>query len=365
MNATQTVDGGVGMGAPTPTPTPTHANAPPDTLVFSGGGPDGLAFIGCVRHLESRSGIDHVRTLVGCSAGSIIALFLAVGMTSHEIEAWATRGFEDRSLCDVDIEGLLSIVDRLGVDDGERVMASIRSAVAEKLSKSHPRLCASSPRAAAGDPSFIELAKATGRNLVVCVSDLEASERVLLSVDTAPDVGVSLAVRMSISVPVLFTPVRTRLRPGGPLRTYVDGGLFDFCPVAHIVSSGAATSTVAFRVSIPEHSAECSVQPQDDDQGGGGAELSLFTYGTLIARALLMRSTHHSTEPATAQPTLVRTIDVPSLMLPSSYYPPGSTAAVVFDTASLSLEVDKDGIERYIRHGMECASRALTNVDQV
>jgi predicted acylesterase/phospholipase RssA len=336
---------------------------PPDTLVFSGGGPDGLAFIGCLRSLEDghACGIPAIapgslRTVVGCSAGAIVALFVAVGMTSLEIEAWAKRGFEDRSLCDVDIEGIFTAVERLGIDDGERAMASVRSAVAKKLAAVAPRLCSASPGAAAGDPTFLELAKATGRNLVVCVTDLEAGERVLLSVDTAPDLGVALAVRMSISIPVLFTPVRARLRPSASMRTYVDGGLFDFCPLAHIVASRAATSTLAFRVTVDSSSLD-----QNDHGDPGDDEppaLSLVAYGGMIARALLMRSAVSlgappppPTSTTTTTPTMVRTVDVPSLMLVDR-------PTVSFDTASFSLEIDPGGIDRYILHGMRCTETA-------
>lgn len=359
---------------------PPPPQPPPDTLVFSGGGPDGFAFIGCLRHLEANAMMSRVRTIVGCSAGSIIALFVALGMNSIEIEAWATRGVEDRSLCDVDIEGILSLVERLGIDDGERVMASVRSVVAVRLSKIAPRLCAASKGAAAGDPTFLELAKATGRDLVLCVSNLEMGDRELLSVDTAPDVSVSLAVRMSISVPMLFTPVRAKLRADGPTCTYVDGGLFDFCPVAHIVTSKSATATVAFRVSLGESSAS-----EHND-----VPLTMSTYCALIARAILMRSSHTSHPTSctctnsgadvdacaralansgadaggtrvlkhSKNPTLtrVRTVDIPSLMLQP---PDVSGIAVSFDVASMSLEVNAEGIERYVRHGMACASRAL------
>lgn len=313
----------------------------PDTLVFSGGGPDGLAFIGCLRRLEADPGlVDRARTVVGCSAGAIFALFVAAGMTSEEIEAWAARGFEDRSLCDVDIEGILTAVERLGVDDGERLMGSVRSAVARKLSETAPRLCAASPRAAAGDPTMLELAKATGKNLVICVTDLEASERLLLSVDNAPDLGVALAVRMSISVPVLFTPVRARLRPTDPVHTFVDGGLFDFCPISHIVSSGNATSTLAFRI-MPSFTA-----------ANNDSTLTLFAYGAMISRALLMRSSTPK-PPDAANPTLVKIVDVDSMMMTDQ------EPVVKFDAATFSLELDRDGLARYVRHGFECTAAAL------
>jgi predicted acylesterase/phospholipase RssA len=324
----------------------TPPNAPaPDTLVLSGGGPDGLAFIGCVRSLEARGAMARLRTVVGCSAGAIVALFVAVGLSSVDMEAWAVRGFADRSLLDVDIEGMLSLIERLGIDDGERVMTSIRGVVAARLAVVAPRLCASSARARAGDPTFMELAKATGRNLVVAVSNLEASARELLSVDTAPDLGVATAVRMSISIPILFTPVRHRIRPDGPTCTYVDGGLFDYCPIDHILASGTATSTVAFRVTLP-----------DGGCGNGLAQTqapTLTGYGAMLARALLMRCCSSATARPASDTTVLRVVDVPSLTLMSQ---DDSSPACSFSASSMSLEVDAEGLRRFIQHGMACGA---------
>ena len=355
------------MDVNSPPPPPPH----PDTLVLSGGGPDGLAFVGCLRALEEADAMTRVRTVVGCSAGAIVALFVAAGLSSHDIETWASRGFADRSLLDADIEGVLSLIDRLGIDDGERVMSSIRAAVAARLAVVAPRLCAHSARAAAGDPTFLELAKATGRDLVVCVSNLEACERVLLSVDTAPNLGVAEAVRMSISIPLLFTPVRACLRAGGPTCTFVDGGLFDYCPVDHIVASGAATSTIAFRVSLhpPADADAASDAAADATDATDAADAtdatdaadatdvaatassrpSIASYCAMIARALLMRSC--STPVRTAAATQVRTVDVPSLML--------TDGACEFNASSMSLEIDQAGLVRYVRHGMDAARAQL------
>ena len=331
---------------------PPSSFAPPDTLVFSGGGPDGLAFVGCLRALERRAGaLARVRTLVGCSAGAIVALFAAVGMTSDDIERWAAEGFEDRSLCDVDLDGILLAVDRLGLDDGERAMASVRRAVAARLAEVAPRLCKTSAGAAAGDPTFVELSKATGRDLVICVSNLEDGRRELLSVDTSPDFGVAAAVRASISIPLLFTPVRASVRAGAPPRTYVDGGLFDFCPVSHILASGSATSTLAFRIACPTPPAIASTteEEEEEEEGASTSALSLSSYGLLLARALIMR-----TEQAPAgddrrgSVTRVRTVDVPSLML-------GASPPVSFDLASMSLAVAPEALQAYVRVGVASA----------
>lgn len=295
-------------------PAPTY-----DTLVLSGGGPEGIAFIGCVSSLESAGALRRLRTVVGCSAGAIVALFVALGMTAEEMRAWMLQGVSDRSLVEVDIEGVLSIADRLGVDDGERVVEALRGAVRSKMK-------------GAEDATFVELAKATGRGLVVCVSNLEDARQELLSVDTAPDLSVLTAVRMSISVPILFTPVRYRGR------TYVDGAVFEHCPTSHIAASGAATSTLALRIINAVDPPGPPPQQDGDDVGGIGG---IASYAWLLARALMVRIVDSPPPIPKLPQTQLTVVDITSLDPP----------ACRFSLSSLSLCIDEDGIDRYVRHG--------------
>lgn len=330
---------------------------PPDTLVLSGGGPDGQAFVGCVRWLEEHRGDDddkdrgggglrRLKTIVGSSAGAIVGLLLAVGMTSAEMEAFVHRCQADGSFRDLDVEGLVTFAERLGVDDGTNLVASLRS---ELIPRIRPGC-----RASDQDVTFLELAKATGRSLVVCVSNLEEARHELMSVDTAPDMGVLLAVRMSFGVPLIFSPVRWRGR------TYVDGCLFEFCPASHLVQSGApASSVLVFRIAYP------TLGPV-----GTAAEDSPFSFGLaeylgLLCRIVMTRSTPTilppqpplvSTSSSSSPIVLVRTVDVPSLMTT-----PASPCRM--DLASLSLVTDADGIQRYIEHGFAAAARELSDCD--
>jgi NTE family protein len=59
---------------------------PPENLVFQGGGPKGLAYIGVLRSLEEKHMLDHVKRVAGTSAGAIIATFLALGYGIDEAQ---------------------------------------------------------------------------------------------------------------------------------------------------------------------------------------------------------------------------------------------------------------------------------------
>lgn len=62
-------------------------------------------------------------------------------------------------------------------------------------------------------------------NLIITASDLLSHTPVIFSKDTSPDVEIHMAIRASIAIPVLFTPVRM----DGYVLT--DGALFNYLPI--------------------------------------------------------------------------------------------------------------------------------------
>ena len=58
---------------------------PPHNLVFQGGGPRGLAYVGVLGALEEQGSLKELRRVAGTSAGAISATLLAVGYTSGDL----------------------------------------------------------------------------------------------------------------------------------------------------------------------------------------------------------------------------------------------------------------------------------------
>lgn len=61
-----------------------------DTLVLSGGGSDGLMYIGVVRALQERHVLKQIRHFIGVSAGALMCTMLAFGIPLDKIEAYVT-----------------------------------------------------------------------------------------------------------------------------------------------------------------------------------------------------------------------------------------------------------------------------------
>ena len=100
-----------------------------DTLVFSGGGIKGIGFVGCLNALINK-GLYHenkIKTLIGTSAGSIIATFIAVGYKIKEINEIALE-LNFGLIRDITAENVLSFFQDFGIDTGkelERIMEII------------------------------------------------------------------------------------------------------------------------------------------------------------------------------------------------------------------------------------------------
>lgn len=203
-------------------------------IVFSGGAVPALSFFGCLQYLEHVGLLPGIHTFVGSSAGAMVGFMTVLGYSPREAcDFFMRMGVEAHTINELDIFdamfGPQTFLDTLGFDDGSRWLAFLGDALEAKRG--------------IRDISFRELANATGKVFVVCVTNLTLVRREYLSVDTTPDLSVLLAVRMSTSVPILYVPV---LQDGS---LYVDGSMLDNCPIASSAcSKGGPPTTLALYI---------------------------------------------------------------------------------------------------------------------
>ncbi len=167
-------------------------------LALSGGGPRGLAHIGVLGALE-RQGIP-VDVLAGTSIGGVIAAGYAAGLSPEELE--------QEALATARVRRLLRLIDpwlpEAGLMRGHRLQTYFEEIL--------------------GPLTFADLKTP----LALVAVDLNAQREVILT-----EGSLSLALRATISVPGLFTPVDI---DGQRL---VDGGVLDNLPVAAAQHLGA------------------------------------------------------------------------------------------------------------------------------
>ena len=208
-------------------------------LVISGGSVRSIAVIGCLQYLFQELGggyaLDSIVNVVGTSAGAIIALMLVLGYRPMEMkmamkDMLLVKGYHKLGFDDL-LE--LRVFESFGMDSGQAVQALIEDLMNNK----------------GYDPSmtFVDLAKKTGKNLVICVSNLTQQMSEYKCVDETPNMPVSTAIRMSVSLPILFAPVRY------DDDIFVDGALYESLPLGYIASKfkDSLRDTLAIRTGPP------------------------------------------------------------------------------------------------------------------
>lgn len=201
------------------------------TLVISGGGMKGIASLGAVVALKRAGHLARVRTLVGTSAGALVAAALA---TDRAKASLLDELAEARYVPDIDLAHMCV---GFGLDRGRQLEDWIARVLGRRAY------------------TFRSLQEHTGYRLVVCATNVSERRAEYFGPETAPDMDVALALRMSCSVPLYFSAVRH----AGSL--YVDGAVSDNFPLAHALQEDPRAVGIVFkpRTSEPATSLEAFV----------------------------------------------------------------------------------------------------------
>lgn len=181
------------------------------SIVISGGAMKVLTAIGCIKYLEERNMVQYLRNFVGTSAGALMCFFLVLGFKSNDIIDFLSKHLNDPTINALDASQFLNILTDYGITDGNNFMELFK-----RILHSRTRL---------EDITFMDLAKMTAKNLVICVSNLTDEKYEFLSVDTTPNMSVLLALRITCSIPLIFNPVFHNDK------LYLDGALYNNFPI--------------------------------------------------------------------------------------------------------------------------------------
>lgn len=180
-----------------------------DAVVLSGGGIKGIAMLGAMHTAMNKGLLKHVHTYIGSSIGAVVATVMVMGKNPKDVFNKHVLTF--RYSPDIDITRLEF---NFGLDSGRNLDRWLERIVPPTL-------------------TFARLQKRTGKNLVVCATNLNSHGPEYFSNETTPDLEICKALRMSCSVPLYFSAVKH----GGSL--YVDGGVANNFPVEYAYELGA------------------------------------------------------------------------------------------------------------------------------
>ncbi|PWU18207.1 MAG: hypothetical protein C5B48_14965 [Candidatus Rokuibacteriota bacterium] len=198
-------------------------------LVCEGGGVKGIGLAGAYEALEQAG--YQPQNVAGTSAGAITAALIAARYTADELREvvfgldyrqFEDKGWEDR----VPVAGRpLSLLLDEGIYEGDRFLDWMRGLLRAKGIETFAQL-----KTEWDDPKY-------AYRLQVIASDVSARELLVLPRDAdklglAPDeLEVALAVRMSMSIPLFFEPVRVENPQTNHEHVIVDGGMLSNFPV--------------------------------------------------------------------------------------------------------------------------------------
>lgn len=187
-----------------------------ENLVFEGGGVKGIAFCGVIKILDEMGILPKIKRFAGSSAGSIIATFAALGFPSHEIMNVVGRmdfsKFVSNGIFPFgEVQSMVNLTQDMGCNTGEAFNEFMEKWIHERTGNKNY--------------TFLDLYHDLGKELVITGTDVNRELTIYFSHHSHPHMPIKDAVRISMSVPIMFQPVKHN----GDL--FVDGGLFDNYPI--------------------------------------------------------------------------------------------------------------------------------------
>lgn len=188
-----------------------HENSIPiiKNLVLSGGSVRGISHIGVIKKLimEKILDPDQLTTVAGTSAGSLVGLLIVLGFNIDEIWDFVYC-LDMKKIVQPDVFNLLK---KCGADTGQTIYNLLEEILTQKTKIKHI--------------NFKQLYDLTKIHFIVVGSCLTTKQAVYYDYINTPTFKVSMAIRISISMPGIFTPVII-----GNNR-YVDGGIMNNYPM--------------------------------------------------------------------------------------------------------------------------------------
>jgi predicted acylesterase/phospholipase RssA len=178
-----------------------------NTLVFEGGGIKGIVYVGALAAVEGyyqnkyqKSFLSQVTTIAGTSAGSIVALLLALNLNIAQLDIilqnTSFSSFKDEPHLAKGKGPLgmaIAILHHGYLCEGKTFMEWTERILLDYAGNK--------------DITFAELQREKGKDLHVYAVRLNDGEVIDFNAKETPNVRVALAVRMSMSIPIYFKPV--------------------------------------------------------------------------------------------------------------------------------------------------------------
>lgn len=174
-----------------------------NTISLSGGGIKGIVFLGALKYLDENNLLKDINTFCGVSVGSIICFLLIIGYKYNDLYKFILN-LDIKKFINIDINLFL---DKYGLNDGKDIINILKIFMKKKNIKENI--------------TFKELYELTNKELIISVSNINDKKVEYFNYKNYPDFEVLLSIRMSFSIPLIFSPVIYNDK------YYIDGSCLD------------------------------------------------------------------------------------------------------------------------------------------
>lgn len=201
----------------------------PKHIIISGGGLRGFVSLGILKQIENKSKghtlleFLKLNKLSGTSIGSVLALGICLNMKCDDIFDILTDAYKRQIFKDGNISSLIHFY---GFSNGVEMMDMFQNTIRKWFYDDigHSKTLSKKHQISNEDPTFLDLYKKTKVKLNIVASEVLSGEAVYFNYETFPNMPIYVALKASVSIPLIFSPV---IYENG---VYCDGGVLDNSP---------------------------------------------------------------------------------------------------------------------------------------
>ena len=179
-------------------------------IVFSGAGLRIYTFVGFIKALNEHDLLKNITSVIGTSSGALIAVLCVLNFTYNEIEEIVLK-INTANLKNINSENIINFFSDYGIDDGKNFERIIKIILNIKVKNENI--------------TFKELYEITNKKLIITATCVNSMDIEFFDHISTPDISIIKVLLMSISIPIIFKPVKL------DNKYYVDGGMISHYPI--------------------------------------------------------------------------------------------------------------------------------------
>jgi len=182
---------------------------PIENLCFAGGGMKIAAYVGGLQVLHGLGLLNNIKRIASSSAGTLLGLLISLKYEFDDIKNMTLKNqnkYIDRSFWSM-IDMYSMIKGNYGVHSGNNMLENLKNAINEGFDRKVPdfrKNKAQELKIEKYDPTFEDLYKIFGIELLITVTNITKSTIEYLCPKLTPNMNLCIAARMSMSYPLVY-----------------------------------------------------------------------------------------------------------------------------------------------------------------